>query len=228
MLKPGQHPPKISDGWIHSFCKRHGLISRARLGKGASAHFEGAARASENMPKLLMELGCNCAKYLYNLDETALYPWTQPDCSYSFTPRRGFKKYTNRVTIMFCAGAGGFDREKPLVIGKAACLRIFKEKDGYDPRDRDVYYYYNANAWMTRRVFNSWLLGFHGCMRRKGRKIVLTMDNASAHGIEGYEEEVVDPFKLVRLSNVTVVKLPPNTTSAIQPIDQGIIRSFKA
>ena len=54
------------------------------------------------------------------------------------------------------------------------------------------------------------------------------MDNASTHGIEGYEEEMVDEFKLVRPSIETVVKLPPNTTSEIQLMDQGIIKSFKA
>ena len=229
VLKPGQHPPKLSDGWIHALWKRHGLISRKRAGEGASAGLEAAARACEKISGLLIELGCKCAKDLYKCDETALYPWAQLDRSYCFNPRKGFKKNANRVTIMFCASANGFDRETPLVIGKAACPRNLNEdEDGSDPRDRDVYYYYyNVNAWMTRRVFNSWLLGFNDRMRRRGRKIVLTMDNASEHGIEGYEEEVVDPFKLVRLSHVTVVKLPPNTTSKIQPMDQGIIRSFK-
>ena len=81
---------------------------------------------------------------------------------------------------------------------------------------------------MPRVVFGDWISGFNDMMRMRGRKVVLTMDNASAHGMPGYDEEVVEGFKVVKLSHVTVVKLPSNTTSEIQPMDQGIIRSFKA
>ena len=227
-MREGQLLPKISNGWIAAFCKRCGLGSRLRSGEGASADFEAAARAKQRMPALLAALGCGAAKDMYNCDETALYPWAQPDRSYSFTPRKGYKKNTSRVTIMLCASADGFEREKPVVVGKANCPRNFKEKTGYDPRDRDVYWYANTNAWMTRVVFGDWISGFNDRMRMRGRKVVLTMDNASAHGMPGYDEDVVEGFKVVRLSHVTVVKLPPNTTSEIQPMDQGIIRSFKA
>ena len=189
MLKPKQHPPKLYNGWIHASCKGHALISRKRVGEGASADLEAAAKAREKMLGLLMELGYKCAKDLYNCDETALYPMAQLDRIYSFTPRKGFKKKTKRVTMMLCASADEFDREK-LVISKAACPRNFKEKDGYDPRDRDVYYYYyNFNTWIMCRVLNSCLLGFNDRMRRK-------IDNTSTHGIKGYQEEVADPFKL--------------------------------
>ena len=220
--------PKLSDGWIHSFCKRHGLHSRKRSGEGASANHEQARVAKEKMPQLLQALGCASPKDFYNCDETALYPWAQPDRSYSFTPRKGSKKNTNRVTIMFCCSADGWEREKPVVIGKAACPRNFKEASGHDPRDRDVQWYSNTNAWMTEKVFNDWLTGFNDRIKRRGRKVVLTMDNASAHAIEGGVVEEIMEFSVIRLSNVTIVKLPANTTSVIQPMDQGIIRAFKA
>lgn len=51
-------------------------------------------------------------------------------------------------------------------------------------------------------------------MKRQGRHILLVIDNASSH---------VD----MQLSNVKIVFLPPNLTSELQPLDQGIIRAAK-
>ena len=48
------------------------------------------------------------------------------------------------------------------------------------------------------------------------RQILLFLDNAPVHPVD------------LKLSNITVVFFPPNTTSIVQPLDQGIIRAFKA
>lgn len=50
-----------------------------------------------------------------------------------------------------------------------------------------------------------------------GKKVLLFVDNAACH-------KVVDG---TILDNLKIVFLPANTTSLIQPLDQGIIRSFK-
>ncbi|CAG8674607.1 805_t:CDS:2, partial [Paraglomus occultum] len=55
-------------------------------------------------------------------------------------------------------------------------------------------------------------------MRLAKRKIILLMDNARCHEVDLTED----------LSNVRVHFLPLNTTSVLQPLDQGIIYSFKA
>lgn len=53
-------------------------------------------------------------------------------------------------------------------------------------------------------------------MKDADRRILLLLDNAPVHIIPD------EP-----LSNVRVLKLPPNTTAAIQPMDQGVIASLK-
>ena len=52
-------------------------------------------------------------------------------------------------------------------------------------------------------------------MRSQNRRILLILDNARVH-----------PFDF-EFSNIELLYLPPNCTSEIQPLDQGIIKSFK-
>jgi hypothetical protein len=59
-----------------------------------------------------------------------------------------------------------------------------------------------------------------------GRKVLLLMDNFSAH-VAAFNELESMPLGL-GIKNTEVVFLPPNTTSKLQPLDQGIIASFKA
>jgi hypothetical protein len=54
-------------------------------------------------------------------------------------------------------------------------------------------------------------------MESQGRRILLLCDNASSHKH--------DP---TRTPNLEVFYLPPNLTSLIQPMDAGIIRTFKS
>jgi hypothetical protein len=53
-------------------------------------------------------------------------------------------------------------------------------------------------------------------MQKNHRQILLLLDNASCHKISQ------------ELTNITIHFLPPRTTSVLQPLDAGIIRSCKA
>ncbi|XP_063598620.1 tigger transposable element-derived protein 6-like [Penaeus indicus] len=65
---------------------------------------------------------------------------------------------------------------------------------------------------MSSEIFEEWVRKF----RVDGRKIALIIDNCPAHPT------------VSNLTNVQLVFLPPNTTSILQPMDQGVIRSLKA
>ncbi|XP_046564277.1 tigger transposable element-derived protein 6-like [Haliotis rubra] len=78
-------------------------------------------------------------------------------------------------------------------------------------------YRFNKKAWMTSEMFSDWLRTFDRQCRSRGRCVILLVDNAASHNC-----------KHVKLTNVKVHFLPPNTTSRIQPLDAGIIRTFKA
>ena len=60
------------------------------------------------------------------------------------------------------------------------------------------------------------------------QNILLLVDNASSHKPGRDEEDEYQKDGKWVFSNIKVHFLPPNTTSHLQPMDAGIIRSFKA
>ena len=64
---------------------------------------------------------------------------------------------------------------------------------------------------ICRRCLISW----DEKLMRRGRRILLLCDNCPSH------------VAVSCLSNIKVVFLPPNTTSILQPCDQGIIQAIK-
>ena len=97
-----------------------------------------------------------------------------------------------------------------LVIGKSRNPRCFK-----NVKTLPVSYKANRKAWMTGDMFEEWVRNFEKKMVRKNRKVLLFVDNCAAHGT------------VKNLVATKVVFLPPNTTSVLQPCDQGIIKAFK-
>lgn len=69
---------------------------------------------------------------------------------------------------------------------------------------------------MTSEIFEKWLRDWDRDLVKKKKKILLLVDNCPAHP------------KVTDLKSITLAFLPPNTTSVLQPMDQGIIRSLKS
>ena len=69
---------------------------------------------------------------------------------------------------------------------------------------------------MNSEIFEEWVRKLDRKFRADDRKIALIIDNCPAHP------------SISNLTNVQIVFLPPNTTSILQPMDQGVIRSIKA
>ena len=67
-------------------------------------------------------------------------------------------------------------------------------------------------------------------MMEHNRTIYLLVDNCSAHRVllEPSTESELHGIKLVSILHVFVIYLPPTCMSYVQPLDQGIIYSFKA
>lgn len=68
---------------------------------------------------------------------------------------------------------------------------------------------------MISILFENWLININNQIKRQKWKILLFIDDCPAHGI------------IPNLDSVEVQFLPPNTTSKLQSLDQGIIHNFK-
>ncbi|GFX82725.1 tigger transposable element-derived protein 2 [Trichonephila clavipes] len=107
---------------------------------------------------------------------------------------------------------------KPLLINKSLRPRALK---GKDLKQLPMHWMANPKAWMTTAIFTEW---FNNCfvpeveayMKEKSLdfKVLLIVDNVASHP------------ELEHL-NVQLVFLPPNTTSLIQALDQGIKKYIK-
>ncbi|XP_054717662.1 tigger transposable element-derived protein 4-like [Uloborus diversus] len=151
-------------------------------------------------------------KDIFNADEAGLF--------YKLTPNQTLKlkgekcvggKHSNiRITILVCANMTGSEKQKLMVIGKSNKPRCFK-----NVKKLPVVYKSNKKSWMTADLFQESLQQWDKELSQGKRKIVVLIDNCSAH------------VELRNLQWIKVVFLPPNTTSVMQPMDQGVIRSLK-
>ena len=151
---------------------------------------------------------------IFNCDEAAIF-WKQLPTATLATrvdQAKGGKLAKDRITVLFCCSAAG-EKLKPLVIGRSANPRAFKNKRAVV--DVLVAYKFNQKAWMTTTIFKECLTALNDDMKRQKRQIALLLDNATCH-----------PH--LKLSNIKLTFLPPKTTCRLQPLDAGIIRLVKA
>jgi hypothetical protein len=198
----------FSNGWLRQFKERHNLKRIRMHGESGSVN-EQAIR--ETITDLKQLTNSYAWKDIYNMDETGLFYRMEPDITLATQQLAGKKKNKERLSVALCCNGDGSHKMKPLVIGRSAKPRCFKN---VNLANLGVMYRYNKKAWMTAILFQEWLRYFDQQMQ--GWKVLLLLDNAPSHKVTG-----------VQLNNTTIKFLPPNTTSRLQPCDAGIIASFK-
>lgn len=124
--------------------------------------------------------------------------------------RSGGKLSKERITALITVFADG-TTYKPLIIGKSQHPRCFKN---ININQLPVKYFANKKSWMTAKIFERYLVDLYLAMVKSNRNILLLLDNATSH-------------PNIELTNVKLVFLPPNCTSELQPLDNGIIQSIK-
>ena len=194
-----------SVGWIERFKRRHGIALKTVSGEAAAVdHTVTNALKQHDLPSLLNEYG----EDIFNADETGIFYKCLPDKSLALKGERctGGKKAKERMTALVAANMSSKEKLPLVVIGKSLRPRCMK-----NVKNLPVDYTANKKAWMTSSIFENWLRKFV----LQCRSVAMVVDNCPAHPhIDG-------------LRSIKLVFLPPNTTSHLQPCDQGIINSLK-
>ena len=163
-------------------------------------------------------------KQVFNVDETGLFWKRLPNRTYISKTEKvasGRKPSKNRLTLLLGGNAEGDFKFKPYLIFNSETPRVMK---GVDKNRLPVHWRSNQKAWMTSALFKDWV---YKCAIPEIRsycskanldfKALIVLDNAPSHPI--YIDDLSD--------NLKFIFIPPNTTSVIQPMDQGVISNFK-
>lgn len=201
-----------SNGWLEKFKKRHGIAAKVISGENKDVDdIDCEAWINGTVSKILKDYK---PENIFNADETALFFQCLPQKTLTFKGDRCFggKQSKARITVMLGANMTGSQKLKPLIIGRSKTPRCFK-----GAKSLEVDYDFNKKSWMTADICEKRLQKLDRRMIAERRQIAFVFDNCPAHPKEINQ----------KLKNVTVFYLPPNTTSKLQPMDQGVIKSFK-
>ncbi|KAK4309429.1 hypothetical protein Pmani_018926 [Petrolisthes manimaculis] len=133
----------------------------------------------------------------------------------------GFKVAKDRLTLLLGGNVSGDFKLKPLLVYVSENPQALKN---IAKALLPVVWKSNPKAWVTQALFMDWF--YHHFIpevekycRAKSLpfNVLLVLDNAPGH--PPYLDDVHP--------NVKVVYMPPNTSSIIQPMNQGVIATFK-
>ncbi len=200
---------KITDYFIRRFIKKNKLMYKFLHGESKSVNTENIGNFFESYKLITQDYE---EKNIFNRDETGFFIKNIGKRSFilSKSDNKNVKIDKTRITVGLTISR--LNEQLPsLIIGRSAKPRCLKN---FDLSELKIFYRSNKNAWLTQSIFLEYLTFLNDLMISQNRKILFLLDNASGH-------------KVNSLSNIKLVELPANTTSILQPLDQGIIKSFK-
>jgi hypothetical protein len=199
---------EASSGFISRFIKRHGIKLQTKCGESESVCEE---TVNEWKAKVKQIIANYEPKNIFNIDETAVLWRLMQSKTYALPEEstKGYKKSKDRVTAALIVNTDGSERYLA-IIGKSRSPRCFKGIKNFPI----FKYYNNSTSWMTSNIFTEMIQILDKKFRLNNRKVIMILDNCSSH-------------PNLKLTNIELLFLPPNTTAKLQPLDAGLIRSFK-
>ena len=194
--------------WLTGFIRRHGIHSKNMHGEAAACDNKIKRDWLETTFREVLR------KYppedIWNADECGLFYQQISRKTYTLgadTPSGG-KINKQRVSILLACSLSA-NKRRCLIISNQQYPSVIMEQPS-----RPYDYIVQENSWMSTNSFEMYLDSWNNEL--KDRHIALIIDGASVHKTSK------------QFSNIELFYLPASQTPILQPLDQGIIRSFKA
>jgi hypothetical protein len=215
---------KLPAGWLDTWKNRYQVKSFGTHGERRSADIEAALNFR---PSLLchMEWQHISPKAIFNMDETGLFWKRVVTKTLARVPKvrtmvMGSKVPGERLGIGLCCNMEGHFL-RPIVCWRSKKPRCCKGWDLQSPQS-PFWYVQSKKSWFVKEAFQTWFqFEFVPAVRayltsqHLPPRAFLLIDNAPTH-------------MQLDIEQFSVYFLPKNTTSLIQPLDNGIIRWFKS
>ena len=212
---------QASDGWFWRWRWWFNISNSIRLhGEAGDVDLNEAENKIDELRNEIVTKGYK-AENVFNMDETGLFYKAIPNRTYLVEgdkrqAGKGAKmmKAKDRITVILCTNSTGTCKLSPVVIGTSKKPRCFNAKPPSIP------YFHQRSAWNDAELCARW---WNEVFLKRVREWTQDPVALLIDGFSGHNNAFVDP-----LGQVQVIKLPPNTTSVLQPLDAGIISAFKA
>ena len=206
-----------------SFKTRCGFHGVKCSGEAKSADKDAAASYPDCL-RAIIEEGRYKPQQVFNMDEMGLQ-WKMPERMYITREEKsapGFKAFKDLFALLLGANRTGDCKLKPVLVYHAENPRALK---GYEKAILPVPWYASSSGWMTGHIFQVY--------RRTALvhelKEYCTSQGLPFHILMALDSDPNHPHVLWDLHrDIKFIFLPPNTTSLLQPIDQGVIGMFRA
>ncbi|XP_046395204.1 tigger transposable element-derived protein 6-like [Ischnura elegans] len=166
---------KASNGWLDSFRATRNVVWSSVVGESNDVDMEIVEWKCMVQVKIKDYQPCD----IYNGDETGMYfrALLSKTLCVKGENCKGGKHSKERLTIFICGNMAG-ELLKPLVIGKSALPRCFKN---VEIEKLPAKWIHSKKAWNTASIMEEWLKSFNAEMKRKNRKVILFLDIATCH-----------------------------------------------
>ena len=149
---------------------------------------------------------------IFNADQFGLFYQALPKKTLNLKGEKCSGGKNSKIRLTGLAAVNMIGEKLPMfVIGKSQKPRCLKHIKSLPCRYRA-----QKKSWMNSELFDEWVREQDEKFENEGRKVALIIDNCPAHPV------------IENLKSITLYLLPPNTTSALQPMDQGVIWSLKS
>lgn len=220
---------KASTGWLFRFRNRHAIGNRKVCAEQV------LSSASENVESFRQKLSMLikeeklCLAQLYSGDETDLFWKSMPENTQASRkdiclPGRKINK--EQLSALLCANADGTHKLKSIIIGKSKLPKSVKE----DTYTLPVIYKPSKDVWFTRELFSEWFFQNFVPEVRHFQLNVLRFQEEDVRALLLLDSSPVHPSTELLTSEDGRIKcmfFPHNTSTLIQPMNQGVILSCK-